>query len=220
MEHQTLAGIMTLSFALGLLHAFDADHIVAVSSLASRKRDWRRGALYALKWAVGHGGILLLVAAATLLLRWQLPEVIPHSAEKIVGVILIVAGLSIFWSLYRQRVQLKLHSHGSVVHAHLTRPEQGASHDHTPVLVGVVHGLAGSAPALALIPAALYQPWLAIAYVVIFSLGVLAGMVTFGLLLGHCQRFLLARRPVLFDGLRILLGAGATGLGVLWLSAA
>ncbi len=228
MDQQTLSAILILSFSLGLLHAFDADHIVAVSSLSARKRGGKAGVLYALKWALGHGGILLLVAIAALYFRWQLPDFIPYSAEKIVGVILIVAGLSLFWTLHRQRIQLKVHRHGDVVHAHLACVEPSisnkasgktAAHDHTPVLVGIVHGLAGSAPALALIPAALYQPWLAAGYVLIFSLGVLAGMVSFGLLLGHGQRFLLRRSPALFDGSRLLLGLCATGLGVFWLAA-
>lgn len=225
MDQQTLSAILILGFSLGLLHAFDADHIVAVSSLSARKRGGKAGVLYALKWALGHGGILMLVAIAALYFRWQLPEFIPYSAEKIVGVILIVAGLSLFWTLHRQRVQLKVHRHGDVVHAHLATVDtatggKAVAHDHTPVLVGIVHGLAGSAPALALIPATLYQPWLAAGYVLIFSLGVLTGMVGFGLLLGRGQRFLLQRSPALFDGSRLLLGLCATGLGVFWLAAA
>lgn len=235
MDQQTLSAILFLGFSLGLLHAFDADHIVAVSSLSARKNGGKAGVRYALKWALGHGGILLLVAIAALYFRWQLPDFIPYSAEKIVGVILIVAGLSLFWTLHRQRIQLRVHRHGDVVHAHLatvdntpaTRNTSGnaldnntAAHDHTPVLVGIVHGLAGSAPALALIPATLYQPWLAAGYVLIFSLGVLAGMVGFGLLLGRGQRFLQRRSQALFDGSRLLLGVCATGLGVFWLAAA
>jgi ABC-type nickel/cobalt efflux system permease component RcnA len=220
MHEQTLSAILALSFFLGLVHAFDADHIVAVSSLASRKRGWKSGIFYAFKWALGHGGILLLAAIAALYFRWQLPESISYSAEKFVGIILIVSGLSIFWSLYQQQVQLKVHRHGDVVHAHLATADKPNKHDHTPVLVGIVHGLAGSAPALALIPATLYRPSLGLAYVLIFSLGVLAGMVTFGMLLSHSQRFLLRRSPTLFNGSRALLGVGATALGVLWLSAA
>ncbi|MET0378275.1 MAG: hypothetical protein ABW049_04710 [Spongiibacteraceae bacterium] len=226
MDQETLGAILILSFALGLLHAFDADHIVAVSSLSARKRGWKSGVFYAFKWALGHGGILLLVAVATLYFRWQLPAFISYSAEKIVGVILIAAGLSLFWTLHRQRVRLRIHRHGDVVHAHLATVDNTSvagktvAHDHTPVLVGIVHGLAGSAPALALIPATLYQPWLATGYVLIFSFGVLTGMVSFGLLLGHGQRFLQRRSPALLDGSRLLLGLCATALGVFWLAAA
>jgi sulfite exporter TauE/SafE len=219
MYESTLSALLAASFVLGLLHAFDADHIVAVSSLAGRRRDWRSGMVYALKWALGHGGILLLVAVAALYFRWRLPEFITHSAERIVGVILIVAGLSILWRLYRQRVTLRPHRHGDIVHAHLATAEQPVSHDHKPVLVGIVHGLAGSAPALALIPATFYQPLLGIGYMLIFSAGVLAGMLSFGVLLSHGQRFVHARGEWLLNGWHGLLGVGATVLGVVWLSA-
>lgn len=220
MQEHALPAILGLSFVLGLVHAFDADHIVAVSSLATRKKGWKSGVFYACKWALGHGGILLLVAIAAFYFHVQLPEFIPHSAEKLVGVILIVAGLSLFWSLRSQRIDLRIHRHGDVVHAHLAQRENPTQHDHTPVLVGIVHGLAGSAPALALIPATLYQPVLALGYVLIFSMGVLAGMLTFGLLLSHGQRFLSQRSPTLLNGGRALLGVGATALGVLWLGTA
>jgi hypothetical protein len=215
---QGIVSMLAVGLGLGMLHAFDADHIVAVSSLASRGRDWRAGFTYALKWAMGHGGVLMLVAMAALLASWQLPPAIALLAEKMVGVILIITGISIFWSFQRQRVRLKIHRHGEVLHAHLASSDHPNNHDHTPVLVGVVHGLAGSAPALALIPAALYQPGIALGYIVIFSLGVLAGMASFGLLFGRCQRFLLARSSQLYDGSRLLLSACATGLGVFWLT--
>jgi hypothetical protein len=65
----------------------------------------------------------------------------------------------------------------------------------------------------------LYEPWLATGYVLIFSLGVLIGMVSFGVLLGHCQRFLQRRSQLLLDSSRFLLGLCAMGLGVFWLAA-
>jgi nickel/cobalt transporter (NicO) family protein len=217
MQEHALPAILGLSFVLGLVHAFDADHIVAVSSLATRKQGWKSGVFYAIKWALGHGGILLLVAFAAFYFRVQLPAYVPHSAEKLVGVILIVAGLSLFWSLHSQRITVRIHRHGDVVHAHLAQPNETLQHDHTPVLVGVVHGLAGSAPALALIPATLYQPALALGYVLIFSIGVLTGMLTFGLLLSQSQRFLLKYSPNLLNGSRAVLGIAAIALGVFWL---
>lgn len=218
MHEYTLIGLLSVSFAMGLVHAFDADHVVAVSSLAGR-RQRTSGFLYALQWALGHGGVLLLIAFAALCLRAQLPDYVPHTAEKLVGLILIFSGLSIFWSLHRQRAGIRLHRHGDVVHAHLAAAEQPVNHDHAPMLVGVVHGLAGSAPALALIPATLYQPVLGLGYILIFSAGVLAGMLTFGLLLGYGQRHLLALNPRLWDHGRAILGAGATVLGLIWLGA-
>ena len=208
--------LLLLSLGLGILHAFDADHVMAVSSMATRRRHWRDSLLFALKWAVGHGGVLLLIAIAALWLQWQLPENITFLAEKSVGIILIVAGLSILWTFRRQRVRLNVHQHGNDVHAHLTQGTQ-EHHDHSPILVGIVHGVAGSAPALALIPATLQSEFLGLGYIVLFSVGVLVGMSGFGLLLGRTQRWLLHYSPLLFDAGCALLAAAAMGLGTVWL---
>lgn len=220
MSSSALPAILAAGFSLGLLHALDADHIVAVSALAARQRRWQNSVAYAARWALGHGAILVLVAAAALCLRWRLDDAVGQIAEQAVGAILIVSGLAIIGQLRRQRIGLAVHRHGAQVHAHLARPAQGRRHDHAPALVGLVHGLAGSAPALALIPATLYHPALALGYVLIFSLGALGGMVLFGLLLGRCQQSLLRHSPRIFDGSRLALGVGATGLGLFWLGAA
>jgi sulfite exporter TauE/SafE len=211
--------LLAASFVFGLIHALDADHVVAVSSLAGHQRNWRAGILYAFRWALGHGGVLLAVAVAALCFRWQLPAAAGVIAEKLVGVILIVTGVSLLWRVYRQGVQLRPHRHGDVVHAHLATAGQPVMHDHRPILVGIVHGLAGSGPALALIPATLQQPLTGVAYLLVFSVGVLAGMVSFGVLLSGGQRFLQTRGSRLFTGWQSLLGIGAIVLGGVWLTA-
>lgn len=223
---QTLIGLLALGLGFGILHAFDADHIVAVSSLSNlqpagdKGGGWRRGLAYGMRWAMGHGGILLLVALAASVFQQRLPEVVPFIAEKVVGIVLILSGLAIFRSLYRQRTRLHMHRHGDVLHAHLTTENRRRHHDHRPVLVGVVHGLAGSAPALALIPASFHQPLLSFGYVLLFSTGVLAGMGGFSLLLAHGQRLIQRESQRLYDGSRLLLGSTAVGLGLFWLASA
>jgi len=216
----TTIGILTLGAGLGLIHAFDADHVAAVSSLAGRKgRPWA-GPSYALRWAVGHGAALLIIGALTLLVGIRLPDWIFASAEKAVGVILVGVGASILCSLWRRGVRLRPHRHDGVEHAHLvaaeTEPEGG--HDHAPMLVGVVHGLAGSAPALAMIPAARSEPLVGLLYLAVFSLGVSAGMITVGLLLGRLQHFLSRARAGLHELGQLVLGVAATVLGVVWLA--
>ena len=103
MHEQTLISLLSISFLMGITHAFDADHIVAVSSLTYRKHRRIPSVLYAVRWAMGHGGILLLIAGAALFFRVQLPDYIPDYAEKLVGVILIVSGATLVWNLRRQR---------------------------------------------------------------------------------------------------------------------
>lgn len=208
MEPANLSAVLGLGFVLGLLHAFDADHLVAVSALASRQRQWRHSLLYAARWALGHGTILLLVAGGALFFRFHLSASVGPAAERAVGVILILSGLSI-----ARHVLAGTPAAGQ---------DGGERHRHAPLLVGLVHGLAGSAPALALIPATLYldRPALALGYLLLFSLGALCAMALFGLVLGRCQQSLLNHSPRFFDASRLLLALTAAGLGLFWLGAA
>jgi hypothetical protein len=199
--------VLLASLPLGIVHALDADHLVAVSSLAARENGRRATIWYAAQWALGHGGLLLLIAAATMLFHWSLPPALPYWAERLVGVVLIVAGASMLWALFRGHSLAGYHHHG----ADMRR--------RTPFLVGMIHGTAGSAAMLALIPMTLYRPEMGFAYVLLFSLGVLVGMMGFGLLLGQAQVWLGTVMPRMLQGFRSLIGFGAIAMGLFWLQA-
>ncbi len=185
----SLVGILGLAFGLGLVHALDADHIAAVSALASRgdgqaKHAWR----FCLRWALGHGGTLMLLGIAVLAIGIHLPPAINHYAEAAVGVLLLVMAGALFNDIRRQSLRLGFHTHpGLPHHAHWQRSTHagdGHRHEHGATLVGALHGAAGSAPLLALIPIATQQtPAWGLAYLLLFSLGVLASMLVFGGLL-------------------------------------
>lgn len=222
MDMAVVLFLLLAALPLGMLHAFDPDHLVAVSTLAAHDRvgaragntvashgpsngaSWRYGFL----WALGHGGLLLLIAMSTLLFHWALPPTLPMWAERLVGVILIAAGGSMLLALLRGHALARSHSHGS-------RPILRA-----PLMVGMVHGLAGSATMLAVVPVTLATPQLGLAYVVVFSLGVMAGMTGFGLMFGRLHHWLAHVMPGFVDGLRGCVALVAIGMGVVWLQAA
>jgi sulfite exporter TauE/SafE len=171
------------------VHALDADHIAAVSGLASSRRAGRATWRFCLHWATGHGLTLLLIGAAVLLLGMAIPSSLSALAESLVGAVLILIGLGVFRDLYRSRAHLHFHQHDALPpHAHWHRHEKDAPHDarahrhgHRALLVGVLHGTAGSAPLLALLPAMTQgAPWVGMLYLLIFSLGVLCTMLIFG----------------------------------------
>ena len=110
----TIWSTLAIGTGLGLLHAFDADHILAVSSLASRDGKRSRGLAYAFRWALGHGFALLCVGVATLLVRAEIPAAAFSAAEAAVGVVLIAAGVSVLVSLIRRDVRLRPHAHRRV----------------------------------------------------------------------------------------------------------
>lgn len=232
--------LIGVGFTLGLLHALDADHVMAVSALSARKPSVWRTLRFSANWALGHGGVLLLSGALLFGLGLGIPESLQVLAEASVGVLLIVLGIWCFWSMRKQKVTLEKHTHGDIEHTHWRSQKHGreqahghtnekeggkihitTSDKHTPVMVGVLHGLAGSAPALALVPAvAQGDLWLAVGYLMLFSVGVMLSMVAFGLGLSSLQRKLEKSSARLFQFNRYLIAATSVVLGAVWLNQA
>lgn len=194
-EWQSLVGVLTLAFGLGLVHALDADHILAVSTLASRKNGepaspWH----FCLRWALGHGLILFVIGGAVLVVGSAVPTALSVYAEAVVGAVLVIMGVWVFFDLRRQSLSLAFHRHAPGPqqhqgrwHAHWHRPSQRstAAHDHSATLVGALHGAAGSAPLLAIVPLVTHHSaWWGMLYLALFSVGVLASMLLFGGVLG------------------------------------
>ncbi len=226
MAFDAIAALLLASLPLGFAHALDPDHIMTMSVLSARDAKRRDGVSYAVRWALGHGGMLLLIASMTLLFHWALPPNLPDLAERVIGVILIAAGLAMIWALLRQHRLAGCHEHSRAPAAHTQTPTQTHASAHAgptirraPFAIGMVHGIAGSAAMLALIPMTFYRPTLGLVYVVVFSLGVLVGMMSFGLALGRVQHWLARTLPHLQQAMRGLLGMGAIGMGLFWLQA-
>ncbi len=223
MEINLLTSILTLGFGLGLLHALDADHIMTISSMATTKLGDRnrwsvlRTSGFCMRWALGHGSILLALAALFIFARIELPDFVPQLAEKLVGLLLIFMGGWIIRGLWQQRLTLKTHTHDTITHAHLVTVNK-KHQNHTPVLVGITHGLAGSAPILAIIPALETEnAWIGLAYVALFSLGVLTAMLVFGVFLGKLQTWIAGWGQNLFQISRIVVAFGSISFGGYWL---
>ena len=227
MEHATIYSLLTLGFSLGLVHALDADHIMAVSSLTcadngdNRRRPDRRALGYCLRWAIGHGAIILSLGLLFILTRMQLPAPAALFAEKLISLALIALGCWIIYTVCRNRLTLRVHRHGDVTHMHLSGPD-GRHTNHRPILIGATHGLAGSAPALALIPVAGLSPvgtsmLAGVMYIVLFCLGVLVSMLVFGFFLGQLQNWIAGFGQRLFHASRLLIASASIGVGAYWL---
>ena len=228
METGNVISILSLAFGLGIIHALDADHIMAVSGLASTRPDARNCLRFCLRWAVGHGTSLLLIGLLVFTLGLAIPHSLSHYAENAVGILLIAIGVWILWELIRSNAHLHFHKHDDLPehahwHQHADKNDHHNdphAHKHSAVIVGLLHGTAGSAPLLVLIPMAqLESAWLGMGYLVLFSLGVLLAMLFFGGLLGkvykslskwgnravHLLRLLIAMSAITF-GLHLMVG--------------
>lgn len=160
-----LVPVLFTGLLMGMLHAFDPDHVLTMSSLGSRPDARNATKRYALSWGVGHGGILIIAALVLLLLEFPMPETLPQGAERLVGIVMIAAGGSLALALWHNRNEE-------------LRPSKLRA--KLPFLIGIVHGTAGSAAVFALLPMSLLSPVMGVVYVLVFSFGVLAGMMGFG----------------------------------------
>lgn len=182
----TLTLLLATALLLGALHAFDADHLAAVTSFVIRHPTRRAAIGYAGRWALGHSCTLLVVGAASALFGWTITADLQTAAELAVGLTLVGIGCWVLIGIVRGRLLLEVHDHGDYRHVHLHRPDHGKSdHGHAVFWIGALHGLAGSAGLLVIIPVAIAaSPVATIAYVVVFSIGVVAAMATYAMMLG------------------------------------
>lgn len=223
-EHYT--HIFGIAFGLGLVHALDADHILAVSALSANSTGAGRSVRYAFRWASGHGLMLLAIVVPWKLFGLQIPVAYSGLAEQLVGLVLILLGGLVIYRLRRQKLHLHFHSHaGMLPHAHWHPRSNGNetaqhSHEHKAYLIGGLHGLAGSAPLLALIPISQTAPVaLAVSYLLIFSAGVFIAMICFGGVFGNTLTRLAALNQKYLVAIKAIIAMLAIATGVHLVSA-
>lgn len=212
--------VLFIGFGLGLIHALDADHIMAVSVLNNQKASIKHILLRSGGWGLGHGGMLMCCGVLLFGLGVSIPEGVQKIAEMGVGVLLIVLGVMFFIRFRKDKISLQLHRHGDIEHTHWHHniDTHTIKDNHKPVFVGMLHGLAGSAPALALIPAVSDGQFIsAMLYLILFSFGVMLAMLFFGLGFAHVQQFLSRRYRVVFEFSRHGLALASIVLGGYWL---
>jgi hypothetical protein len=182
-------GILGLGFLLGMQHALEADHIAAVSSIAARRSEVADIVKHGLTWGLGHTLTLFVFAGAAILLGQAIPENLSRPLETAVGVMLVGLGTHVLWRLWRDRVHLHRHVHadGTVhIHAHghagETGEHAGAPHLHAhgfrwrTLLVGLMHGMAGSAALLVLTVTQAPSATAGLGYIALFGVGSMIGM--------------------------------------------
>jgi hypothetical protein len=174
---------------LGVTHAFDADHIAAVSALVAGTDDPRRALRLALVWGIGHMIPLLAVAAVGLSLGVVMPSWVAGLVERSVGVVLLLLGGMTLFGIRARGIHIHAHTHDGVAHVHFhahRRQPENHHHTHAAVLTGAVHGLAGSAAPMALIPlGAAHGAGEMLLFVAIFGASVAAAMAAYAFGLGR-----------------------------------
>jgi len=184
-----MLAFLGLGFMLGMQHALEADHIAAVSSIAARRSHVGDIVKHGLTWGVGHTITLFLFAGVALVLGRSIPEHIGRPLETAVGIMLVGLGAHVLWRLWHDRVHVHQHMHGDGTrHIHMhSHAGETVSHEKNPhrhrhgfrwrsLLVGLMHGMAGSAALLVLTVSQARDPVQGLLYVLLFGVGSMIGM--------------------------------------------
>ena len=233
----TAGGILLLGFLFGLKHATEADHLAAVGAIVSEKRGWRPAALTGALWGAGHTLSIVAAGLVVLALRVTIPDSLARLFEFVVALMIVALGGTALARALRSRTDVHVHAHthdGTThvhlhfhdatdghppPHAHEPAPAHGARHHASgrigvrPFLVGVVHGLAGSAALTLLVLSRIASVPLGLLYLVVFGAGSLGGMVVMSLALSVPFAATVAR-PVLHRSVRVAAGLLAVAFGL------
>jgi nickel/cobalt exporter len=204
-------------FVLGCIHAFDADHVVAVTAFASKNPQPLKAARFGIVWGLGHTATLLVLGLVSIAFKFAIPPVVESFAELLVGVLLVAIGLWVLAGVLRQkRTHIHKHTHDGVGHIHFHSHEHNTDHDHSHsmFLVGATHGFAGTASVMILVPLAVSQSLVASSlYLLLFGFGTMVAMGTFAFLLGSVSSKAGVRIPVL----QAIAGTVGIVIGFVWI---
>src|SRR5579864_7302489 len=218
LELMTSSGLGSL---LGMRHALEPDHLAAVSTLVSRERSGIRAALLGVCWGLGHTLSLVVVGALLVVLRAEMPPAASDLFELLVAFMLVALGLRAIVQAARQGAEgpTRVHRHGRLVHSHAGVP----AHVHIgvwtlarrPLLIGAVHGLAGSGALTALVLTTLPTTTARLSYMLLFGLGSTFGMAALSGMLGW-PIARIGKHHSVVRGISLLVGCTSIVLGLLW----
>ena len=229
--HETGLALFALGFTLGVKHALDPDHLVAVSTIVSTNRSLTRSSLAGVFWGAGHTTSLLIAGMIVLALRVSIPERFAAGAERAVAVMLLVLGLNALWrAIKSSKFHIHAHTHGGRPHIHFHTHEQDRilQHDHSHVfrmgvrsfVVGMVHGLAGTGALMVLVLAAAPSFLAGSVYILLFGVGSVGGMLILSSLISI--PFVVSARSFQLcnSALQFATALLSIGLGLYWISPA
>jgi high-affinity nickel permease len=243
--------ILAVGFFLGMRHATDPDHVIAVTTIVSNQRSSLRSALIGAFWGLGHTVTILVVGAGIILFNLVIPVRLGLSMELSVAAMLIVLGLMNIAGFLRSMpikpmpaessaindgdkvIHAHPHSHGDYIHNHChVHHHEGHSHSIDsaslgwmdrvfgrmgmyqylrPLVVGIVHGLAGSAAVALLVLTTIRNVHWAIAYLLVFGVGTIAGMML--ITMSIASAFMLVGKGREKFSRRLALASGLLSLG-------
>jgi ABC-type nickel/cobalt efflux system permease component RcnA len=245
-----LISIIAIGFFLGMRHATDPDHVIAVSTIVSQQRNAKRAAWIGIVWGLGHTFTIFMVGSAIILFNIVIPVRLGLAMEFSVSLMLILLGgwnlasfarsipvVPVTEDVQPHTIHSHPHSHGDFIHVHphghspdlhSHHPEENplARMDRTlgnrpfyqlirPLMVGIVHGLAGSAAVALLILATIRDSTWAMVYLLVFGIGTIAGMMLITLSIASAFRFVGSRFEIFGRRLALVSGVVSVVFGLI-----
>jgi len=225
-----MASILLLGFLLGMQHAMEVDHVAAVATLAAQSSSARRTFGLGAVWGLGHSVPLFVLGAGVLTLDLALPAGLGRWLDVAVGAMLVGLGGDVLLRVARGRIHWHVHRHDDGMthlhaHGHAGETAHDAAHHRHPhdhrharrltlraLLVGMVHGLAGSGALILLTLQTLHSVTLGLLYMALFALGSLAGMALLTAVISLPLRYA-ARLGLAHAGLQAAIGLGTVAVG-------
>lgn len=184
--------VLAFGFLLGLKHATEADHLAAVGTIVSERKSLLSSALIGGFWGLGHTISLLVAGIFVIFLNFQISEQTERILEFCVGIMLVLLGLNVVRKIFQGKLHFHPHEHGTHEHAHPHIHEhEDAPHTHhgfsfnpRALVIGMVHGLAGSAALMLLVIPTIESRTISLFYIIIFGIGSIGGMMLMSFLVG------------------------------------
>jgi len=186
--------MLLIGFLLGMRHAMESDHVAAVASLVTKSPSIRESIRLGSAWGLGHTVTLFVFGSAVMLLDRMIPERMALMLEFTVGIMLVVLGIDVVRRFMQERMHIHIHHHADGsrhIHAHTHADNHadkslhavaGHEHIHTArfplraLLVGIMHGMAGSAALIVLTLQSVHSFATGLIYIALFGIGSIAGM--------------------------------------------
>jgi len=222
----SVASVLGLGLFFGLRHALDVDHVAAVWAIVSERRTLLGSSRIGLLWGVGHTLALLVAGVFVMLLGFNIGPALARLLELAVAAVLVLLGGNVLLQVWRGgHLHVHPHRHGDRlhVHPHLHDATQGGAEDGhhrgrigaRPLLVGLLHGGAGSAALMLLVLSTIPSPWLGFAYIAVFGMGSIGGMLGMSLLVSLPAHLTAAHSGRLHLAVRVAAGVFSIGVGLL-----
>jgi len=218
--------ILTLGFVIGIQHATEADHVAAVATLVGKNKRLRNASLLGVFWGAGHTATLVAAGTVVMLFAVSIPSKLANILELGVGIMLVTLGLSVVRKIWNIKpldyffgiFSLKHthpHLHNDHIHIHEHEHDEAHTHSHKSILVGMVHGLAGSGALMLIVLSTVDSIMMGLLYILLFGIGSIIGMLGISTALGLPFVFTAKKYTNINKYIRVIAASISIALGIL-----